>query len=525
MPRNYFRTTLIFLIFSELLSIFAWLLPEFNLAVFLFILAITLILSLKKLEYGILIAWSELIIGSYGYLFSLEYGSTLISVRLGIFMVVMFAWLCHIVKNGGLKSYWLELKTFKFFKYYVALAIILVWGFVWGIVRANDFGNVFLDFNNWLFFLYLLPLITVSKKEIFWPNLKQVALAALTWLIIKTILLLYIFSHQFIWALPEVYQWIRDIRIGEITMMGNNFYRIFLQSQIFALLAFFILLPLNKNKSLIILSLTTVIISFSRSFWLGLTVGFCIYGLYLLLYQRKQILKQISKIVVIAVLSLAIIFVIIILPPKISGDSLGSLISKRATEIEAAGSSRINMLKPLAESIIKHPVIGSGFGATVTYKSVDQRLLATTAGASGEYTTYAFEWAYLDLLLKIGLVGVFVYLLLIFKILQILWQNILNKNDYPPTGDPPSPVRKIPNRKLGDELRIIPLRGIPLHQSGKFQTENWGTDYGLRLGIFLALISLLAVNIFTPYLNHPLGIGFILISSIYAQSFNRHRHL
>jgi len=347
----------------------------------------------------------------------------------------------------------------------------------------------------------------------------------LTWLIIKTILLLYIFSHQFIWALPEVYQWIRDIRIGEITMMGNNFYRIFLQSQIFALLAFFILLPLNKNKSLIILSLTTVIISFSRSFWLGLTVGFCIYGLYLLLYQRKQILKQISKIVVIAVLSLAIIFVIIILPPKISGDSLGSLISKRATEIEAAGSSRINMLKPLAESIIKHPVIGSGFGATVTYKSVDQRLLATTAGASGEYTTYAFEWAYLDLLLKIGLVGVFVYLLLIFKILQILWQNILNKNDYPPTGDPPSPVRKIPNRKLGDELRIIPLRGIPLHQSGKFQTENWGTDYGLRLGIFLALISLLAVNIFTPYLNHPLGIGFILISSIYAQSFNRHRHL
>ena len=138
------------------------------------------------------------------------------------------------------------------------------------------------------------------------------------------------------------------------------------------------------------------------------------------------------------------------------------------------------MLKPLGESIIKHPVIGSGFGTTVTYKSVDQRLLASTAGASGEYTTYAFEWAYLDLLLKIGLVGVFIYLLLIFKILQILWQNILNKNDY--------------------ELRV--------------------TDYRLRLGIFLAFISLLAVNIFTPYLNHPLGIGFILIISIFVLQDN-----
>ena len=517
MPKNYFRTTLIFLIFSELLSFFAWLLPEFNLAAFLFVLVITLILSFKKLEYGILIAWGELIIGSYGYLFSLEYGSTLISMRLGIFMIVMFAWLCHIVKNGGLKNYWLELKTFKFFKYYAALAIVLVWGFVWGIVRANDFGNVFLDFNNWLFFLYLLPLITVSKKENFWSNLKQVALAALTWLIIKTILLLYIFSHQFIWALPEVYQWIRDTRIGEITMMSNNFYRIFLQSQIFALLAFFILLPIchreefrpavagrddvaipsrknfarllrhfvarNDKFILIAISLTAVIISFSRSFWIGLTVGLGIYGLYSLFYQRKQVLKIILKIVVIAALSIAIIFVIIDLPPKISGNSLGSLISKRATVIEAAGSSRINMLKPLGESIIKHPVIGSGFGTTVTYKSVDQRLLAVTAGASGEYTTYAFEWAYLDLLLKIGLVGVFIYLLLIFKILQAIWQQI------------------------------------------NFNPAAAGQNSKLSLGMILALASLLAVNIFTPYLNHPLGIGFILISSIYAQSLNHHRHL
>lgn len=474
MPKNYFRTTLIFLVFSELLSVFAWLLPEFNLAVFLFILVVTLILSLKKLEYGILIAWGELVIGSYGYLFSLAYGSTLISMRLGIFIIVMLAWLCHVVKNGGLKNYWLQLKTFKFFKYYVALAVVLVWGFVWAIIRGNDFGHVFLDFNNWLFFLYLLPLITVVEKENFWPNFFSVVLAALSWLMVKTMILLYIFSHQFIWALPEVYLWVRDTRVGEITLMSSNFYRVFIQSHIYLLLFFFIFFPKFKLRNLNFFILLTgalagVIISFSRSFWLGLIAGFGIYGFYLLLYQRKQMLKQILKIVIIAALSGALIFVIITLPPKISGDSIGSLISKRATEIEAAGSSRINMLKPLAESIIKHPVIGSGFGTTVTYKSVDQRVLATTAGASGEYTTYAFEWAYLDLLLKIGLVGVFIYLLLIFKIAQVLWQQT------------------------------------------KFQS-----------GLLLALIALLAVNIFTPYLNHPLGIGFILITSIYAQNFHHH---
>ena len=462
---NYFKTTLIFLILAELLSIFAWALPSFNLACFGVILLITLILSLKKLEYGLYIAAAELIIGSQGYLFSFQAGSTFISIRMGIFAVVMIAWLVHLLKMG-FKPYWRELKQFIFFKHYLALALVLLWGFVWGSIR-NDFGNVFLDFNNWLFFLYLLPLISVSPN-LSWKNFSQVASAALIWLIIKTILFLYIFSHQFVWALPELYKWVRDTRVGEITAMSNNFYRIFLQSQIFALLAFFILLPRKKTLFFLSAALTAVIISFSRSFWLGLVTGLLIYFIYLLIYLKKEILKKILNLIIISVISIGIIFLIINLPPKIAGENLSSLISKRTRQMEAAGNSRINMLKPLTEAIIKHPLIGSGFGATVTYRSVDPRILSTTAGASGEYTTYAFEWAYLDLLLKIGLVGLFIYLLLIFRILQTLKNSI---------------------------------------------------------GLALALITLLVVNIFTPYLNHPLGIGFILIISIYAQSLRHHRHI
>jgi len=44
----------------------------------------------------------------------------------------------------------------------------------------------------------------------------------------------------------------------------------------------------------------------------------------------------------------------------------------------------------------------------------------------------------------------------------------------------------------------------------KLQTSN------LQSGLFLALISLLIVNIFTPYLNHPLGIGAIMLVSVFA---------
>ncbi|MFH1890371.1 MAG: O-antigen ligase family protein [Candidatus Kuenenbacteria bacterium] len=609
-PKNgIFLTTMLFLIFFELLSIFAWGLPEFNGIVFGVIVLLTFVLSLKKLEYGIYIAIAELIIGSHGYLFSLSLagGETLISIRMGIFAMVMLAWAIRIGRIGEIREYWGKIKEFKFLRYYIFLGIILVWGFVWGIIRGNNFGNVFLDFNNWLFFLYLLPMVSIADKiqdtrykiqissnnqettikqspvtnhqsrihDVFWQTLAPVVLAALSWLIIKTLILLYIFSHQFLWALPEVYQWIRDTRVGEITMMSNNFYRIFLQSQVYALLGFFILLTFSqlsfrpkrierskrsgveesldcdsnelisssnsqgiprlrsliafahfarddiKTKLLLVGCLAAVIISFSRSFWIGLAGGLCVYFLYKIYELRitnyklqfRELTKQILKLLTIAIISVGIIFAIINLPPKISGESFASLISKRTTQIEAAGSSRINMLKPLLKSIAKHPIIGSGFGTTVTYRSVDPRILTATAGASGEYTTYAFEWAYLDLLLKVGLAGLIVYFLLIFKILQRIWQQVKKFCS----------VRVSWPRYCGgrdsDAMKNVGVlwRETPTGQNLTIkQSNNGAMANSFFVGLMLALLSLLIVNIFTPYLNHPLGIGVVILISVFV---------
>ena len=58
MLNKYFKFTLIFLILAELFSIFAWGLPQFNLICFGVILAMTLVLSLIKLEYGIYLAFT-----------------------------------------------------------------------------------------------------------------------------------------------------------------------------------------------------------------------------------------------------------------------------------------------------------------------------------------------------------------------------------------------------------------------------------------------------------------------------------
>ena len=64
-----FKQTFLFIVLAELLSLCGYLLPDFNKIAFLIIVALTLILSLYKLEYGVWILLAELFIGSKGYLF------------------------------------------------------------------------------------------------------------------------------------------------------------------------------------------------------------------------------------------------------------------------------------------------------------------------------------------------------------------------------------------------------------------------------------------------------------------------
>jgi hypothetical protein len=41
-----------------------------------------------------------------------------------------------------------------------------------------------------------------------------------------------------------------------------------------------------------------------------------------------------------------------------------------------------------------------------------------------------------------------------------------------------------------------------------------GVEDKIKISFALALVALLVVNIFSPYLNHPLGIGFIILISV-----------
>ncbi len=499
--------TLTFLLIfaAEIISLLSFYLLDYKIFInnisFLVVILATICFSLRRPHYGLYILVAELIHNSFGYLFVLQIGNIQISLRTGLFIIVMSIWffwkLLEMVSgiSRGLccNSGHQKISTINLsYKWLAALMLVTLWGVFQGlIIQGNSFANVFLDFNNWLYFLIILPLADYYKKNVFiFKTISLIISTIIFWTALKTFIIFYVFSHAFQWTLPEFYFWVRDTGLGEITRYNGNIYRVFFQNQIFGLLLFFIFsgYALNyffrkKRPTILLLLLSSVvlaevIISLSRSFWLGFLCALCIYMLGSLFLIKKIIIKQylpyflklISYFFVIFLGCFTLLGLIYFLPPKIKGD-LSSVLDNRL-KMEAAGSSRLNMLKPLLHAISDHPLIGSGFGRTVTYQSADPRIVATTAAGRGQYNTYAFEWGYLDIILKLGLLGLFVYFGFLWVLLKQFW-----------------------------------------HLCCKY-LESKPKQATLYYGFFVSILALMAVNITTPFLNHPLGIGWLVILTV-----------
>ena len=451
----------------ELLSLASHFWPGLNLLGFGLVLLTTLIVSLISLEWGILIVLAELFIGSQGYLFSLNLGGVSLSLRIGLFLVVLAVWLTKKIKNRDGRLFRAPISY-----YYLVLFGFIALGLAQGIAR-NDFGNVFFDFNAWLFFGLIFVFLDQNFGQNQRPNLISVLIAATGFLALKTLALLILFSHGWSAIGDPLYTWVRDSRLAEITYVDGTIFRIFFQSQIYLLIGFLIILALTVSQwlklsrgqktfliSYLYLNSLAVLISQSRSFWLGLIAGLII--LTVLFWRRAnwRLKKSLAALTLLVVLVVSQLFLIQLVTDNFSGNLIGQRF--RGLEKEAAGLSRLNQLEPLTFNIFQQFLFGYGFGKTLTYISNDPRILQSHP--SGVYTTYAFEWGYLDIMLKLGTLGLLSYLILIFGLIK--------------TG-----IKKI------------------------------SADNGLTIGLLAGLAALLVTNVFSPYLNHPLGIGYIMLVS------------
>lgn len=510
------RLSLLAIIALELASFLGHFYPAVEQAGFFVILATTLVLSIYRLQYGVLIGLAELIIGSQGHLFMFTAGGQEISIRIGLWLVVLAVWAAKSITGllktdkAALTNIPFRLKQSELIPYFAVLFMFIGWGVINGLLQGHDFGSIFFDANGWLYFAWIFPLFTVAKEQDFFANVLSVFASGIIWLAAKTFILLYIFTHEIGFLKDELYTWVRDTRVGEITDMKGGFYRIFFQSHIFLLAGFFVFLSLwwrrannflQENKTrlskplkdkqaatylvITVVCLSITLMSLSRSNWAGLLVG-SLGFLVLILLSRSGLFKKLYTLfgygLISTVLAIGLIAAVVSFPLPQPGQGAGTAktISDRSKNVdqEAGAASRWSLLPELWEEVKQAPVLGKGFGATVTYRSSDPRVLASSP--DGEYTTFAFEWGWLDIWLKLGIFGLLSYLalsaIIIFKSLKRFFR--LSRD----------------------------------HQA-------------VMAGFALGLAAILGVNFFSPYLNHPLGIGYILLlSALYIHTTSSNFH-
>lgn len=452
---------------------------------------IMLIIALKRPALGLAILLFELMVGSKGALLKIPNGWEVdggIPLRIVLFAAFFLGWSLHAALEW--KKTRAEFKQAIFQellhrKAWIAVLIICIWAVIRGVWLKNE--AVWADANAWAFLLLIVPVVYVARRasEDLKRHGRNAIAAGLLWLPLKTLMLFYAFTHGLSGLSQPLYLWVRRTGIGEVTLITGNLFRIFIQSQIYALggalfflgrqkdgrgeRSYFAWLPIGLG------SIAALILSLSRSIWAGAAVGGLVL-LFLCYKRRKQGKTDVPKprrIIWRAISSsaaaLAIIAGIAWFPyPRVDVGSLMSLFSSRGTLSDAAAESRWNLLPVLWNKIKKAPVLGSGFGATVTYKSMDPRLQA--GPNKGLVTTYAFEWGWLELWIKFGFIGIVVMVWLLASI-GVRWS--------------------------------------------KAPFQPWMRISGLAL-----LAGLAVVHFFTPYLNHPLGFGFLLAAEGFIAAKN-----
>jgi hypothetical protein len=488
------QRTLVLLLLAVAVHLGAWFFRDtiFSLPCLLAVGVTMGVFSYQNLRGGLLLAFFEIFIGGHGHLLDADFFGFALSLRMVIFVGVLTAWAILFFQKK-VSLHWVPLRDLPWIIFMLAIAIGALIGF-----SQNDFSNAFDDLNSYASIAFLLPLLSLSWNQEDRRAILQTLMAAGMWIVGSTLLLSFLFTHLPGKASHEIYTFVRDSRLAEITLqtVSNSrgevvepwmaalfgadgyWYRIFMPSQFFVivLLLLFVAaaLALYKKERLsewitigLIGGSAALFLSYSRSFFLGLfCAGIFLIGL-IWYFERPNLvhlLKRLSWIGICGAFGFGLAWMSIAVPIPAQPDLTEATFYETSadTSRSMAVSSRWQLLGPLMESIFASPILGSGFGKEVTYISDDPRI--REIDPTGAYTTYRFEWGYQDLWLKMGLLGLVALVIYTASI----------------------------------ALGVL----FTLHTHG----YKW-----ILLGWLSGIAALFVIHIFSPYLNHPIGITTLMV--------------
>ncbi len=442
------------------------------------------IIAYRSLPHALAFAMIEIFVGGHGHLITAEAFGFSVGIRIAIFGGVMLGWFA-LAMRGKIDLRIVAKRDLP----WTLLLLAIFMGFITGFFR-NGFEPAFDDMNGYMTIAYLLPVWSIvwtpERKRL----LVQVLGVSAVWVASTTLAMWYAFTHLPPQGITTLYRFVRDARLAEATILsgpdwfvrllpgGDWYFRVFEQGQFVTFAFEFVLIAAalwmvkeqwpRRIVWLHALMFVAIIAGLSRSFWMGFVAG--LVALFVMGLLDRQSFKQWVRTKMLGMfaglLAIAALWIAIALPVPSRPDLSNSPYYRGDDDDtrELAVSSRWNLLGPMMEKISEEPLWGSGFGTPVTFVSDDPRV--REINPSGEWTTYRFEWGYHDIWLKMGIPGLAAFVWFFGVMVYAGWRQLKEKRD-----------------------------------------ARW-----ITFGLIAGVTALYATHAFSPYLNHPIGLGFLVLT-------------
>jgi hypothetical protein len=283
--------------------------------------------------------------------------------------------------------------------------LVPLWGAIRGLMSGYPLGDILNDANGHIFYWAAIPMaLSLNPEDKGWILRVLQRIVAIFCVLCLVVYLASVSSFD---CSNFVEKFLRTHDLGFLNEFTDDRpYRLFLKSYILvfvvcAMSAFRLVSRCGSRWDWWAFCLTAAVLwnSYTRSIWALVPVVGVVLAL---LHWRGRYLKFLLPL-------LALLLVLL----------LGLLVSKagsrfRLDDRDGTAALRWEQAKTLASSFIEHPVCGAGFGSPVDSK-----------------TGFSIELDLLNLLRKIGLAGLAMYLLAFLLPVRIAWQQWSNADRCP----------------------------------------------------------------------------------------------
>ncbi|MBP9761093.1 MAG: O-antigen ligase family protein [Candidatus Magasanikbacteria bacterium] len=373
------------------------------------------------------LAWimllGELLLGGSGKLFELfSFG-----IRTWYLGILAIAWIRFHITQKTLP--WKSLSRNQLIGIGL-FAFVIAWSMFTGLRQSHEPILILQDAILYGFFFLLFP--ALDWKQEIQKTILPFFQAHIAGSAVFSLVTLCIYSSG-IGSLPDTYyHWFRNVVGGKITDLGSHFFRIVISEHILIVPIILILLALllftPKKKLLwgyLLLASTVLVLNFSRIYFLALACG-------VLVLMVKHMWTRWVVISSALAVSIVVLFCSLFFLAS-RGTSIGlelvgiKLGGATIPASETSGAIRLAILPDAFRQIQAHPIAGSGLGATVTYSDLTSKETVTRT---------QFDWGYLEMMVELGGIGLFVVLLLL-AILLLRTIQLAYTKQYAHTGEQP----------------------------------------------------------------------------------------